>query len=457
MISSVTDLSIAPTRRRRRFIRRGISLVWITIILFVIAGMVGLAIDVGYVRVVSHQLQNAADAAALAAAHDIWRTSQDEVPPALATALSIAGQNKAASIPVQLLSSDVIIGRYDATNPQQPIPADDEWPNAVQVTARHATNSPHGPHALLFGPVFGVSTLDISRTAVAVKQHSPGQYPILFLNHNKPKSLQLGGSMALRIDDGGIAVNSTAGNAVYIHGSSGLELDAEAISTMGSVQDRGGFEFDGRIEQLDDFLADPLADLEEPDPIALGLTPEPAPDLSSGRTARITDATASPDGYHYLPDGIAMNNGQLELSPGVYILGGQGLQVNGGTLIGHGVMLYVKQGQIDLKGNGVIDITPPALAAEDAARYFPAADTYHGISFWQSRDNTKTVSIHGNENTSLSGTLYFPGAEFYGRGCGDMLGNQLIADSGDIQGTGDITMHFRTPDDLFTHWSYLVR
>ena len=45
---------------------RGIALVWVTLTLFVLLAILGLMLDWGLVYVVGHQLQNAADAAALA-------------------------------------------------------------------------------------------------------------------------------------------------------------------------------------------------------------------------------------------------------------------------------------------------------------------------------------------------------------------------------------------------------
>ena len=45
---------------------KGVTLVYVAILLVVFLGIAALAIDIGYHRVVRNQLQNAADAAALA-------------------------------------------------------------------------------------------------------------------------------------------------------------------------------------------------------------------------------------------------------------------------------------------------------------------------------------------------------------------------------------------------------
>ena len=54
--------------RRASSLRRGVALVWVAILAMVLIGMLGMAIDAGVVALARQQLQNAADAAALAGA-----------------------------------------------------------------------------------------------------------------------------------------------------------------------------------------------------------------------------------------------------------------------------------------------------------------------------------------------------------------------------------------------------
>ena len=51
--------------------KRGVVAVYVAIILVVLIGFVALAVDVGYMMVVRNQLQNAADASALAATRQL--------------------------------------------------------------------------------------------------------------------------------------------------------------------------------------------------------------------------------------------------------------------------------------------------------------------------------------------------------------------------------------------------
>src|SRR5436309_2356333 len=65
------DLAMHNSRIRRSRGRAGISLVWMTIGFTALISMASLAVDFGHVQLAKRQLQDAADAAALAAAGNL--------------------------------------------------------------------------------------------------------------------------------------------------------------------------------------------------------------------------------------------------------------------------------------------------------------------------------------------------------------------------------------------------
>src|SRR5436309_1120358 len=98
--------------------RRGGVLVYTAIVLFVLIGFVGLAVDWGYMTWTAQKLQIGADAAALAGAQDVWHSQVD----ARAAALNIGSLNEAGGKKVLLNSNDtndpngdVVVGKYDRT------------------------------------------------------------------------------------------------------------------------------------------------------------------------------------------------------------------------------------------------------------------------------------------------------------------------------------------------------
>ena len=102
--------------RKTQTSRRGISLIWTALLTVIMIGFVGLACDVGYGLLVAHQLQNAADASALAGALAMTKGENES----RLAAVNIAAANTAGGAAVQLSpnesndpAGDLVIGRYD--------------------------------------------------------------------------------------------------------------------------------------------------------------------------------------------------------------------------------------------------------------------------------------------------------------------------------------------------------
>lgn len=145
---------------------RGVVLVWVAILMVVLLGCVALAVDVGYLYLTRAQLQNAADAGALAAMAAI-RDGQTKTQAQQEAAL-VAESNEAAAKNVRLNpDQDVVFGSYSfATRRFQPggYFAD---ATAAQVTARRTAGSPAGPVPLFFANVLGRHEADVSATGIA--------------------------------------------------------------------------------------------------------------------------------------------------------------------------------------------------------------------------------------------------------------------------------------------------
>ena len=175
---------------------RGVAVIYVAILLVVLLGVTALAVDVGYMMVVRNQLQNAADAAALAAARKLgaiyepmtYAQQQSYVctPTDLSSvAQAIALENVAGLESVKVLAPDVIIGQWDST--AHTLTPTYDRPDAVQVTARRDDTVPDGPIPRIFGVVFralgnaaGGISISATATAALTGQGSsvPGGLPI---------------------------------------------------------------------------------------------------------------------------------------------------------------------------------------------------------------------------------------------------------------------------------------
>ena len=141
--------------------RRGSTLVLAAIIMVLMLGMVGFAVDMGYVMLVRTQLQVAADSAAIAAAAANMNDLQNEV---VATASQYAEYHASGGKNVQLSPADVEPGVWDFSTRRFTSSA---WnSNAVRVTTRR-DGTTNGEAVLFFAKVLGIDSVALSTEAVA--------------------------------------------------------------------------------------------------------------------------------------------------------------------------------------------------------------------------------------------------------------------------------------------------
>lgn len=164
--------------------RRGIAVVYLALLLFVLVGFAALVIDLGYFYVVKGQLQNAADAAALAGVTALKGTISSN-PFANETsarnrAQSFAGKNTAETSSVSLdlnlansTNGDIVIGCWN--NATLAMNTGCGRPNSVLVNARRSSDAGVGPTPVstFFGNVLGVDTVNIGARAVAQRPPKP--------------------------------------------------------------------------------------------------------------------------------------------------------------------------------------------------------------------------------------------------------------------------------------------
>ncbi len=170
--------------RKRTYRSRAVVGVWIASMLVLMVAMLGWAMDMSYVAYVVQQLQVAADGASLAGAG----AAKTDLDVARLRAQATGAANTAgitASVPdpvllnlneANLADGDIVTGRYYRwDHPIEEHEAGDFVPtsvfgyvNAVKVVARRTDTSLNGKLPLLFGPIFGVDTTEVSRDAIAM-------------------------------------------------------------------------------------------------------------------------------------------------------------------------------------------------------------------------------------------------------------------------------------------------
>ena len=167
--------------RPRHLRHRGIAYIWMAIFLLLFILLVGLTLDTAKVLLVAHQLQNAADAAALAGAQ-LVKTDQTQAriqAQILGEANYYAGGNsvKLDPNPSNAEDGDIVIGLYF---PQYdgglfvPSTVAGQFANAVKVVPRCIDGQANPPVSLNFGPIAGVNTANVARYAIAMASGGTG-------------------------------------------------------------------------------------------------------------------------------------------------------------------------------------------------------------------------------------------------------------------------------------------
>ncbi len=150
--------------------RRGAVLAWTAVSLTTLFGMAALSIDMGYLYTVKADLQNAADAAALAATITMFDVDGLNEEAAKTTALRVAARN--LDVPPQVADDimDFTIGRFDDpfNHDQNFIPLADDDSNAVRIVL-HRTAERGQPVRLFFAAAIGRHQADVSAFAIAGK------------------------------------------------------------------------------------------------------------------------------------------------------------------------------------------------------------------------------------------------------------------------------------------------
>jgi len=391
----------SPARRSQR----GLTVVFVAVVAIVIFGFVGLAVDAAHIQSAGNQLQNAADAAALAAAAKVH--SEGLAGGSLGTyvltrkaATDIAVLNVAGEKPVTLkanssndASGDVVVGRWDDEG-HTFIPTL-VLPNAVKVTARLSADSAAGALPLTFGAMFGVASSDVERSAIASLNYEPNPF-IHVLDPSGKGTLKLSGTADIMVGDGKVQVDSSNSCAIDFNGTPTLTA-AKTVVHGGSCAASGCIQ--GALIQNGPVEPDPLADIL---PTTLSWNAaKSAMAMPLGGNGKINSAGVFSPGYY--PKGLSISSSTaVTLLPGTYMFGDD-LSMTGQTLLtGAGVTILMDKGaKIDVGGGASIVLSPPS------------AGTYEGLTVMFHRQTTggSVCSIGGLGSISLEGTLYCPAGE----------------------------------------------
>ena len=145
-------------------------------------------------------------------------------------------------------------------------------------------------------------------------------------------------------------------------------------------------------------------------------------------------------------DEIKWTGGDLTLNPGLYcVTGSKGISINGGSVQGNGVTIFLQSGGVTINGNvSPVDIRAP----EEAPDPSPAIP---GILFYLANGNTNTISVTGNSTSFYLGTVYAPDGDLYfsgASGTDPTFNTQLIGNNVEVSGGATIDINFNDDENF---------
>ena len=435
-----------------------------------------LAFDVGMMLVERRDEQNAADAAALAGARYLPTTGVDTVA-AEAAARSIALQNGFEDAdPSEVVNVYIppIHGVYAG------------FPGFIEVQIE-------GTRPSIFGGIIDRAAWPIGVMAVATNaQHLSFPFSMLALNPTACRAISVTGGGIVEAY-ANIQSNSSgedcAGDPEGFARTGGSTIDVIApdatCRVVGELKDEGSGSMTCTKAEKSFALPDPLQTLPAPTkpPLAPAMlyvgsetAPTEPPKHCPGRTG--TDAPnetsptlcklGSPAGTYkdlewilypgLYPGGLEISSGTTAyLMPGIYWIGGGGIDVGGGASIisieeeadgtpnvadatwGGGVLIY--NSKLPAAAGGPVVLNSSSANMQLKPHNVPDTNPdyiYNDIVFFQDRTLTTSITLNGSSSTTeVMGIIYVPGGQVKLNGSGGtLIVDQIIADTFDISGSG---------------------
>lgn len=343
-----------------------------------VIGGVALGVDVGVWYHMKRDLQTAADAAAIASTWEVARGSSQV--------------NAAAT-------RAVINNGYTADDIAaiEAPPLSGEFASEDAAYVRLAS-----PARLLFVAALTSDPFDIVAEATATTDVGDDQFCVLALDETASNALNISGNVSVDLDCA-MASNSSAANAINLAGNA--VVSADGLSSSGGIDTGGSVTLTTVSPSVEGMLphTDPYESLPEPDTSA-ACTFTTNQQVQNGVNRVFTPGTYC--------GGITITGGTAHFSAGTYIMKGNDLSINGGTVTSDpaGVFFFFTENASGPTRWANISITGNPSVNLDA----PTNGTFEDILFYQDRDAPPASGASGQNNLTggsgmiLDGVMYFP-------------------------------------------------
>lgn len=406
---------------------RGQAIVLLVFAVIALLGFTALAIDGGMVYSDRRHAQNAADAASLAGGgvaglamenNRIWYDSFDcssssisDARDAAVTAATSRANNNGYTTGLTVTTACEDGSGSTSIYPDKYI--------AVTTTISRTTRT-NFIHFVYQGPVnqeVAAVTLVRPRQPLAFGNAVVALNDQVACDDNSKEGVVLSGSGETSIDGGGIWSNGCL---------KGTNNSCDVEVTNGSIRYAGGrFPASGAMCES---MVPSATYVNEVLPGEAYSVPEP----DCGHTNAINVAQ--------ITSGMVLAPGRLYCVTAT----NNAVKITNGSLIGHGVTIYmVNGGDIEISG-GEIDLSAPGAIPDP----WPALP---GILFYVNPDYQSVVNLNGNGTTSFLGTIYAPSADVSISGANDTwptFNTQVIGWNVEVSGNASVDVNYND------NWNY---
>jgi hypothetical protein len=244
------------------------------------------------------------------------------------------------------------------------------------------------------------------------------------------------GNADLKIHGGGVFSNA----CMVAGGSVDVTVDPGDINCVGTgcYTSNGSPSVDPPPDEDSDALEDFMFMLPEPD------CPSPA----DSKGAHSGSGLISPGRY----DRIRVNSAGdvLEMKSGLYCIT-EDFVANGGSIKGHGVTIFIKNGDFDVAGGVQVDLSAPPGNETDCKDSGICPPALHGVLIYLAPGNEGEVSLLGTADSWYEGLVYAPDGMIEAGGTGselETIHTQLVADTVKLHGNTTVEIKF---DDLLVY------
>jgi hypothetical protein len=407
-------------RLGRRSSNSGQAVIYMALLLPVMLGMVGIAVDVGFLECLKRLAQSAADAGAIAGAQEI---------PYIPTANDVTASARAATASNHYTNGTGGVTVAVNNPPSFGVHAGNASYVEVIVSQTHST---------FFLNMVGIGSGSIASRAVAYSGGVSTAPNCLYTLGTTGPSLSVTGSDTVTASGCGVTLDSSSSSALSVVGSA--TVTAHSIGIVGGSSVVGSATVTPTPVTGIVPANDPLAYL--PAPTVASCAGTPLSIVGSGT------ANVNPGGFCYNvsvtgSSTVTFNPGEysainltgspsVTFNPGLYIFANGSLSLTGsGTVTGSGVTFYLgpNAGSVTYTGSGGSTLSAPTTG------------TYAGILFFQDRSDANTATFTGSSSASMQGVLYFPDAGMTWTGSGATVAYlTVVAQSLTLTGSASLTL-----------------